>query len=472
MAGDDQSMNAHNPIMNVEAEQQLLGALLLNGDKLDRVSDILEPEHFAEPLHGRVYDLIRKRVLKGHLASPTAIAPLLMDDITLKDLGGLVYLIRLAGAAITSASIRDYAKVVIEQAARRGLKEAALGAVDGISGGVDAQEVKAALLTALQRLPEPAGEESSVSFLAAMTRAVEKAASAYQGDTSTLKTGIFELDDIIKGLEPGDLCLVGGTTSMGKTSLALEMASKAAIDRVLRVGFWSLEMSDVQLATRLASARSRIPYAALRDAGTMMEADFRKWTTAAQDIHSAPIRIVPKYVRDLAAGHAALRRVKREFDGCLDVVIVDYAQLIRGPGKSRFEQMTEVSIGLKALAGMLECPVIALVQLDRTIGDRDDKRPFLSDIKESGQFENDADQVIFCHREAYYLERQGPKADKSGNISTEAMADWKADLAACKNHMELIVRKNRHGKLDSCTIGFHDATNRFWSLSDDRGGFE
>lgn len=464
-------MNAHSPIMSVEAEQQLLGALLSNGENIDKVSDILEPEHFGEPLHGRIYDLVRSRVMKGHLASPAAIAPLLMEDFTLKELGGPLYLIRLVGASISNYAVRDYAKVVVEHAARAGLAKCSQEAVEAISAGGDAQEVKATLLTALQRLPEHAGEESSVSFLKAMTRAVEKANSAYQGATSALKTGIAGLDDIIKGLEPGDVCLIGGTTSMGKTSLALEIASKAAIDRECRVGFWSLEMSDDQLATRLASARSRVPYAALRDAGNMTEDDFRKWCGAAREIDTAPIRIVPKHVRDLAAGHAAMRRVKREFGGRLDLVIVDYAQLIRGPGKSRFEQMTEVSIGLKALAGLLECPIIPLVQLSRDIATRDDKRPFLSDIKETGQFENDADQVIFCHRESYYLERQGPKPDKSGNVSVEAMADWQAEMATCRNQMELLVRKNRHGRLDSCTIGFHDATNRFWALGDTQEDF-
>jgi replicative DNA helicase len=176
------------------------------------------------------------------------------------------------------------------------------------------------------------------------------------------------------------------------------------------------------------------------------------------------MRIIPKHIRDIAAGHAALRRVKREFGNDLAAVFVDYAQLVRGQGKSRYEQMTDVSIGLKTIAGMLECPVIALVQLDRNIGERENRRPQLSDIKETGQFENDADQVVFCHREEYWLERAGPKPGRDGKISADARADWEADLAAARNLMEIIVRKNRHGRLATATAGFHAPTNRFWTL--------
>lgn len=446
----------------VAAEQQLLGAILSEPAAYDRVSDILQPDHFFDPLHARIFAIAGARITKGHLASAVALAGVMGEDPSLKDLGGPSYLIRLAGSAIAPGMVRDYANLMVEHACRRKLRQLTEDAQAGLSEGVDAAEVRAALQTGLYALPEAAGAESSVDIGRAMLNAVEQASEAYQGNTSFLKTGVPALDQVLKGLAPGDVMLLGGATSMGKTSMALEIAANVA--KAGRVGFWSLEMTPEQLATRMASAQSRVPYSALRDAATMEEDDFRKWIMATQDVSQAGLRIVPRHVRDLPAGHAALRRIKREFGGQLDLAIIDYAQLVRGQGKSRFEQMTDVSIGIKALAGLLECPVIALVQLSRDIGFRDDKRPQLSDIKETGQFENDADQVVFCHREGYWLERQGPKLGKDGSVSVEAKADYEADMQRYRNLLELIVRKNRHGRLATAQVGFHEATNRFWSL--------
>ena len=446
----------------VAAEQQLLGAILNDPAALDRVSDILQPEHFLDPLHARIFKVCASRITKGHLSSAVALAPIFMDDEGLKALGGPSYLIRLAGSAIAPGMVRDYAHLMVEHACRRRLRELAEEAGQSLSAGVDAAEVRAALQTGLYALPEAAGAESSVDIGRAMVNAVNQASEAYQGNTSFLKTGVAALDQVLKGLAPGDVMLLGGATSMGKTSLALEIAANVAKSGT--VAFWSLEMTPEQLATRMASAKSRVPYSALRDAATMEEDDFRKWIMASQDVSTVGLRIVPRHVRDIAAGHAAIRRIKREFGGKLDLAIIDYAQLVRGTGKSRFEQMTEVSIGIKALAGLLECPVVALVQLSRDIGFRDDKRPQLSDIKETGQFENDADQVVFCHREGYWLQRQGPKVGKDGSVTTEALADYEADMARAKNLLELIVRKNRHGGLATAQVGFHEATNKFWSL--------
>ena len=466
------------PNMETEtaAEQQLLGAILTDAAAYDRVSDILQPEHFLDPLHARIFSIAGARITKGHLASAVAMAGVMGDDPSLKDVGGPSYLMRMAGAAVASSMVRDYAMLMVEHACRRRLRQLTEDAQYGLAEGVDAAEVRATLQQGLYALPEAAGAESSVSILKAMSNAVDQAAEAYQGNTSFLRTGVPALDQILKGLAPGDVMLLGGATSMGKTSLALEIAANVAMrqENPGKVGFWSLEMTAEQLATRMASAVSSVPYAALRDAASMEENEFRKWIMASQKVGDAGLRIVPRHIRDIAAGHAALRRIKREFAGRLDLAIIDYAQLIRGQGKTRFEQMTDVSIGIKALAGLLECPVIALVQLSRDIGFRDDKRPQLSDIKETGQFENDADQVVFCHREGYWLQRQGPKVGKDGSVSVEAQADFEEELRRNKNLLELIVRKNRHGALATAQVGFHEATNRFWALGhrDVEEGFE
>lgn len=450
---------------SVTAEQQILGTIMLNNEVFDLVSDILSVEHFFDPVHARIFELCCNRITKGHLASPVALGPIMEGEPGLKELGGPGYLIRLAGASISAKLARDYAKVIVEHACRRRLNEAAQEAVSAISAGAEAQEVKAGLLARLHALPEASGEESTASLLKAVTGAVDGAVKSYQGGQTFLKTGVAPLDAVLKGLAPGDLMILGGSTSMGKTSLALEIAKNVACDQGKGVAFVSLEMQKEELATRMISANARVPYSDIRDAASMEEADFRKWVEASQAIASAPLRIIPKQVRDIPAIHAAVRRAGRELgEAGLSLVVVDYAQLVRGTGKGRYEQMTEVSIGLKTLAGMLSVPVIALVQLSRDIGNREDKRPQLNDIKETGQFENDADQVVFCHREAYWLERRGPQPNGKGEITETAKTEWQADLAAVRNVMEIIVRKNRHGRLATAQVGFHPPTNRFWQL--------
>jgi replicative DNA helicase len=459
-------MNAMTPIhLNVEAEQQLLGMILCDNGAFDLVGDVLRPEHFGDPLHARIFEICAQRIGKGHLVNPVSLKSILENDEGLKAVGGPGYLARMAGAAISPKAAKEYARMIVEDAVRRALAVATQEAGLSLQAGGEPQEVKMGLLHALHALPEAYGDETTFSLMRAVTEAVDAAVKSYQGENSFLKTGIPALDQIIRGLGPSDYCLLGGATSMGKTSLALEIAANVAIKQRKGVCFVSLEMTRQELATRMASAVARVPYTDLRSASDMSEESFRKWVEASQSIADAPMEIIPKHVRDLPAIHAAARKVQRQM-GNLSLLVVDYAQLVRAPGKGRYEQMTDVSIGIKHMAGMLGVPVIALCQLSRDIGQRDDKRPQLSDIKESGQFENDADQVIFCHREGYWMQRQGPKLDKAGQVTDKARIEFEADLAAVKNVMELIVRKNRHGKLGIAQVGFHDATNRFWRLGE------
>lgn len=455
--------------LSIEAEQQLLGGILTNNDTFNMVADFLRPEHFSDPVHQRIYEHCVARISKAHLVSPVTLKLALDQDAGLAQLGGPGYLVRLAGASIGAASMPHYARMIVEAAARRALNGASQEAIQRVLAGEDASEVKIALLQALYALPEAKGQETSISFLKAITEAADQAVQTYQGAVSFLKTGMPTLDAIIKGLAPGDYCLIAGATSMGKTSVMLDIARSVALEQGKGVALVSLEMSPNDLATRMASAKSRVPYSNIRSADQMEEADFRKWIEATAAIAQAPIKIVPKHVRDISAIHSAVTKIKNEMSGStpLSCLMVDYAQLVRGPGKDRYQQMTEVSIGLKLMAGMLEVPLIALCQLSRAIAEREDKRPQLSDIRETGQFEQDADQVIFCHREEYYMRRGGgPVRGKNGSISVEAQADWEAQLRKVTNVMELIVRKNRHGRLATAEMGFHDATNRFWTLGD------
>ncbi len=456
-------------MINVEAEQQILGAILANNAVFDRVGDVLKPEHFGDPVHARIFEAAGQRIAKGHLASPVSMRMVMEGDEGLKALGGPAYLARLVGISPPVAAVPHYAKDVIEAAARRALRQIAQDGDAMLSEGRDSAEVKAALLNALQSIPEPVGEESSYSLLRTVKDAIDETVRAYQGEVSLLRTGLGPLDQIIKGLAPGDLMLLAGATSMGKTALALEVASNCAY-RGDGVVFVSLEMTRDQLANRMISTKARIPYTKTRDAHSMTEDEMCKWVESSMDVSKGDMRIVPKHIRDVPGIYAAAKRSGLDFrTGKPSLVVVDYAQLVRGQGKGRYEQMTDVSISLKHLGGLLECPVMALVQLSRDIGTRDDKRPQLFDIKETGQFENDADQVAMCHREEYWLARQGPRPDQPGDISAQSKADWEADLAAVKNKMEILVRKNRHGKIATAEVGFHDATNRFWKLGQEQG---
>lgn len=446
---------------NIEAEQQLLGAILLDNSTYHQVADMLTPAHFYEPVHAEIYRLCGQRIAKDHLASPVTMASVMEGVAGLQDLGGKSYLVRLAGASIQRSEARHYAILIIEEAARRALAEGAQEALEGIGQGVGSEEAKLRLLTRMESLPEASGQESTVSATAALAKALQTAADALDGRTTFITTGIDALDRILRGLGPGDLMILGGMPSMGKTAAAAEIAKNIA--RGGRgVAVWSLEMEDDQVMGRIAASEARVPYAEFRSPSS--QDVLRKLAAAASDLRALPLRIIPKYIRDIHAGMAAARRARRELGDNLGAIVVDYAQLVRAPGKSRYEQMTEVSIGLKTMGGLLGCPVIALCQLSREIARRDDKRPQMQDLKESGQFEQDADQIAFCHRPEYWLEREGPAPNAKGEVTMDARADWEAEMARWRNKMEFIVRKNRHGALGIVETGFHAPTNRFWSL--------
>lgn len=461
-------------IHNIEAEQQLLGAMLVDegAAAFFKVSDFLRSEHFAEPLHARIYDLISRAAADGRRVSPVTMKLDLAGDEGLKELGGPSYLARLAGAAAASPTVKDYALAVVEAACRRALQEGAQEAMSMLSGGRDSQDVRSALVRALQALPE-AGRESSSSLLAAVVDATQAALGEYQGTSSYLRTGIAALDGILKGVGPGNYCLIGGAPSMGKTSVAVEIACNLSESPETPGVFVSLEMSKAEVANRVISRHSRIPHSAVRDAANMPEADMRKWIESSQAVGKMfNLRIVPPHVRDMSSIYGAVRRAALDLPaGKVGFAMIDYAQLIEGAGKSLYEKMTAASKEIKQLARALDCPVFTLVQLSRDLGQRQDRRPHMYDIRDSGQFEQDADQAIFCHREIYWLEREGPRPDKMGKITDEARAVWAGDMERWKGRMELIVRKNRHGKIGTAEVGFHEATNRFWRLGEDAEGF-
>ncbi len=462
---------------NIEAEQQLLGAILTNNDIFDRIASLVRAEHFYEPVHRRIFEVAAARIQKNALASPVTIKAFLEDDAGLKELGGAAYLARLAGGAIAAYAARDYAQMIYDLAVRREL--ITLGQdIAAKAGKLDvASEPKDQIVEAEQRLyqlgEQGVAERGFQSFLKAVTDAVNVANAAYRrdGGLAGISTGLVDLDKKLGGLHPSDLLILAGRPSMGKTSLATNIAFNVAkaYKRGLTadgtegeveggvVGFFSLEMSAEQLAARVLSEAAEVPSAQIRR-GDMTEAEFRRFVEAAKALEACPLYIDDTPALPISQVAARARRLKRTHG--LDVLMVDYLQLLRGSSKeNRVQEVSEITQGLKAIAKELNIPVIALSQLSRQVESRDDKRPQLSDLRESGSIEQDADVVMFVYREEYYKEREKP-----GEDNLEAMAKWQEVMERCHGKAEVIIGKQRHGPIGTVELSFEGRFTRFGNL--------
>jgi len=463
---------------SIEAEQQLLGAILTNNDVYDRVASVIGPKHFYEPVHARIFDIAAQRIAKNNLASPVTLKAFMEDDEGLKELGGPAYLARLAGAAISAFAVRDYAQMIYDLAVRRDLIQlgrdiSAKAAQVDVSSEPREQIVEAE--QELYKLAEQGQVESGFqSFLKAVTDAVNVANAAYQrdGGLSGVSTGLIDMDKKLGGLHRSDLLILAGRPSMGKTSLATNIAfnvakaykrgmkpdgTEGAIDGGV-VGFYSLEMSAEQLASRILSEAAEIPSHQIRS-GDMTEAEFRRFVDAAKALEACPLFIDDTPALPISQLAARARRLKRTHG--LDVLIIDYLQLVRGTGKSenRVNEISEITMGLKAIAKELDIPVIALSQLSRQVESRDDKRPQLSDLRESGSIEQDADVVMFVYREEYYKEREKP-----GDHELDKMAVWQEEMERLHGRAEVVIGKQRHGPIGTVDLSFEGKFTRFGNL--------
>jgi replicative DNA helicase len=469
---------------NVEAEQQLLGAILTSNEIYDRIAAIVKPEHFFDPVHRRIFEVAIARIQKNALASPVTLKPFVQDDPGLAELGGPAYLVRLAGAAISAFAARDYAQMIHDLAVRREL--IALGRdITARAARAEAdEEPRDQIVAAEQRLYELAesgtAQRGFQSFLRAATDAVHMANAAYQrdGGLAGLSTGLVDLDRKLGGLHPSDLLILAGRPSMGKTSLATNIAFNIARGhrRGLRpdgsegsveggvVGFFSLEMSAEQLAARILSEAAEVPSEQIRR-GDMTEAEFRRFVEAAKALEACPLYIDDTPALPISQVAARARRLKRTHG--LDVLVVDYLQLLRGSSarENRVVEVSEITQGLKAIAKELNIPVLALSQLSRQVEQRDDKRPQLSDLRESGSIEQDADVVMFVFREEYYREREKPSED-----NTEAILKWQDAMARVHGKAEVIIGKQRHGPIGTVELSFEARFTRFGNLARDRDG--
>ncbi|MEM6439720.1 MAG: replicative DNA helicase [Pseudomonadota bacterium] len=471
---------------NVEAEQALLGAILVNNEVWDRVSGFLKPEHFYDPVHARIYETAGRRIQRNALATAVTLKAFLEDDAGLQEIGGPQYLVRLAGAAISVYSAKDYATTIYELAMRRAL----MGIGDEIKGRAAAaaadEDPKDQITEAEQKLyalAETGGAEGGFrSFLASATEALYTANAAYQrdGNLAGIATELIDLDQKLGGLHDSDLLILAGRPSMGKSSLAANIGfniAKAFREGELadggqgaveggRVGFFSLEMSAEQLATRLLSEQSRVPSEKIRR-GEMEEDEFRRFVEAARDLERIPFWIDDTPALPISTVAARARRLKRQHG--LELLIVDYLQLLRGSNtaknENRVNEVSEITQGLKAIAKELNIPVIALAQLSRQVEQREDKRPQLSDLRESGSIEQDADVVMFVFREEYYKEREKPS-----ETDVEAMMKWQDAMEAARGKAEVIIGKQRHGPIGVVELSFEGRYTKFGNLAKERHG--
>jgi replicative DNA helicase len=459
---------------NIEVEQALLGAILVNNEAFYRVSDFLEPEHFFEPLHQKIYKDIGSLVRAGKAATPITLKTFLPADLDVAGLNGSQYLARLATEATTVINAGDYGRTIYDLALRRALI------------GIGEVMVNVAYDAPVELGPQAQIELAETGrydggfqrFAQAITTAVENAARAYErdGKLSGLATGLRDLDRMMGGLQPSDLIVLAGRPGMGKSSLATNIGYNIA--RAWRgevradghitsvnggiVGMFSLEMSAEQLATRIISERTEIPSSRIRR-GEIESGDFDRIAGAAREMEAIPFYIDETGGLSIAQLAARARRLKRQKG--LDLIIVDYIQLLQGSSRraaeGRVQEVTEITTSLKALAKELNLPIVALSQLSRQVENRDDKRPQLSDLRESGSIEQDADVVMFVYREEYYLRNREPRP------GTEEHFKWQAEMDAAHGKAEVIIGKQRHGPTGSVQLHFEGEFTRFADLAAD-----
>ncbi|MGV6889071.1 replicative DNA helicase [Rhodophyticola sp. SM2404] len=464
---------------NIEAEQQLLGAILASNDVLDRVDDLVKPDHFHDPVHADIFATAAARIVKGQQTDATTLKNFMADHAGLKTLGGAEYLLRLQLSAVATSAARDYAQLIHDLAIRRSLIDLGKSIADRAQTVRDDATPDDQIIEAESDLFKLASTGTTSkgfqSFLRALTDAVDMANAAYNrgGGLAGVSTGLTELDRMLGGLHKSDLLILAGRPSMGKTSLATNVAfnvakafkrgaktdgSEGTVDGGV-VGFFSLEMSAAQLAQRILSEAAEVPSEQIRK-GDLNPQEFQRYLRAAQDLENCPLYIDDTPALPIAQVAARARRLKRSPQG-LDLLIIDYLQLLRGSGRSenRVNEVSEITQGLKAIAKELNIPVIALSQLSRQVESRDDKRPQLSDLRESGSIEQDADVVMFVYRGEYYKEREKP-----GEENLEAMTKWQQDMEQLHGKAEVIIGKQRHGPVGSIELSFEGRFTRFGNL--------
>src|SRR5215470_15447901 len=471
---------------NIEAEQALLGAILVNNEAHDRVSSFLEAQHFYDPLHQQIFETLSKLIASGKQATPITLKTFFETAEPIdQTLSVPQYLGRLAANAATIINARDYGRTVYDLATRRQL---ILIGEDMVNAAYDApvdfppkEQIEEAETRLFSLAETDKYGQGFLAFNHALTTAIEMAGSAYKrdGHLSGIASRFAGLDAKMGGLQPSDLIVLAGRPSMGKTALATNIAfnvARARAQSIARdgppdsdlghdgavVGFFSLEMSAEQLATRILSEQAGIPSEKIRR-GMIDEGEFKRLVEASREMSTIPLFIDETGGISIAQLAARARKLKRQQG--LGMIVVDYLQLLTGSSRraseGRVQEVSEITTGLKALAKELNVPILALSQLSRAVENREDKRPQLADLRESGSIEQDADVVMFVFREEYYIERTKP-AEGSAEWN-----EWYAKMQLASGRAEVIIGKQRHGPVGTVPLQFESNVTRFSDLAHD-----
>jgi replicative DNA helicase len=488
---DHGTPNLRYPPHNFEAEKALLGAIFANNNAYDQVSGYLRPEHFADPIHGRIFESTSKLLERGQIADPITLRVFFEQDGSISDIGGTRYLAEIASSMVSVINAADYGKTIYDLHLKRRLIELGEQVVNrAYSPEVDDFAITQ-IETAEQTLYDLATtgeiEGGFKNFKSSVISALEMAEVAHKrdGHLGGVSTGLRDLDQIMGGLHSSDLIILAARPSMGKTALATNIAFNAAYDYKFEVGedgkkkviagavvgFFSLEMSGEQLASRILSEQAQIASDKMRR-GTLTNDEFDKLVIASQQLHQLPIFIDDTPALSVSALRTRARRLKRN-EG-LGLIVVDYLQLMEDSSKSdnRVQEISKITRGLKTLAKELDVPVLALSQLSRAVEQREDKRPQLSDLRESGTIEQDADVVSFIFRQAYYDERAEPtqRPEESPDKYATRYTEWEERIEKNRFVAEVIIGKQRHGPTGTTKLHFNGMYTRFGDLDTQHSG--
>ncbi len=448
---------------NIEAEQSVIGSILLSNEIFDEINMIINYRNFYDPMHQKIFSAIEKLIFSGMLANPITLKNHFeneKDEINIPE-----YLVKITKFSSSSRQTIEYSKLIYDLYVKRELIKISENVIDASKLNDldnDGQKIIESFEKSLFDLAEKGSFNSSlVKFDEAMKMTIEMASNAYKNDEGIVgvPTGLTDLDDRLGGLHKSDLLIIAGRPSMGKTALATNIAYNAAKkiqddNKKSTVAFFSLEMSSEQLSTRILAEQSRIKSNDIRR-GRISEDQFDKFIETSKNISELPLYIDETPAITIAALSNRARRIKRLYG--LDLVVVDYIQLMRASNfkDGRVQEISEITQGLKALAKELSVPVLALSQLSRAVEQRDDKKPQLSDLRESGSIEQDADVVMFVYRESYYIERKEPRP------ATVEHAEWQAKMNEVSNLAEIIIGKQRHGPTGNVMLEFEAMFTKF-----------
>ena len=449
---------------NIEAEQAVIGSILVTNDLFDEISATIESSNFYDPMHQKIYAAIENLIARGMLANPITLKNYFEDEKD--DLNVPEYLVKITKYSTSSRQTIEYAKIIKDMFVRRELIKISEETIDNAKLTELDQSGQNIIEDSEKKLFDLAEKGSFsralIKFDEAMKQTIEMASAAYknEGGIVGVPTGLRDLDDKLGGLHQSDLVIIAGRPSMGKTSLATNIAYNAAKHiqdngKKSSIAFFSLEMSSEQLSTRIISEQARISSNYIRK-GQISEDQFDKFLETSKNISELPLYIDETPAISIAAMSTRARRIKRLMG--LDMIVVDYIQLMRGTTNNkdgRVQEISQITQGLKAIAKELAIPVLALSQLSRQVEQRDNHKPQLSDLRESGSIEQDADVVMFVYREGYYLGRKEPQQ------ATVEHAEWQTKMNEVGHLAEIIIQKQRHGPIGSVTLEFEEQFTKF-----------